>query len=667
MGSCCSSREKIPPRGIVTTSDKTRKRVEELERKSKEIEKMVLRVIGEGKPWTDPDFQPNMKSLFNPSIDEGDASLYRSLAWKRAKDIYKQPKVFSGGIEPNDINQGSLGDCYFLAVLSSLAEFPERIMDMFVTQSINDAGIYLVKFFINGTEYPVVVDDYFPVHPNGHIAFASSKDDELWVSILEKAWAKLHGTYARTEGGLPSFAASHLVGVPSESRRHDSIEDVDKFFQTLSLADHRDFTMMAASHGQGEITSDEGVVSGHAYSLISIHQFKHKGEMVRLLKLRNPWGTGEWQGKWSDNWEGWTPSLRAQVGSEVGDDGAFFIQLEDYMQHFAWTSICVENNNSKYVHSSLYHSFGSKDTSDIPQAFFKFRLDRAVDFKKFAFAISVLQQGDRLSTYRLRDQNRFDPSDFNIVLMTAQGKFISSSFGNSFMYSLLNDDVVLERGDYYFMVDPIWNESAELNEAYKDVLVDVYAPEIVDLELVEDATGIHFLEMALKDAAQTRAPESSKSYHLEDDPDYGTDVYRVQDIECIDCWYGFIYTKNDSQYPLREIILPQLDNLEVIWPSNVDEDGTINLDIKPKSDHIIILRRVGADCQFGMKYMTHPRPLSDSEIIAETQKVKELNYFGDYNVYYKLLNKEVGACFWFQNDETDKNFKTTFELQLQNL
>ena len=89
MGSCCSSREKIPPRGIVTTSDKTRKRVEELERKSKEIEKMVLRVIGEGKPWTDPDFQPNMKSLFNPSIDEGDASLYRSLAWKRAKDIYK--------------------------------------------------------------------------------------------------------------------------------------------------------------------------------------------------------------------------------------------------------------------------------------------------------------------------------------------------------------------------------------------------------------------------------------------------------------------------------------------------------------------------------------------------------------------------------------------------
>ena len=63
----------------------------------------------------------------------------------------------------------------------------------------------------------------------------------------------------------------------------------------LQMADKRNFTMMAASHGQGEVTSDAGVVSGHAYSLISIHEIKDKrGKQVNLLKLRNPWGTGEW-------------------------------------------------------------------------------------------------------------------------------------------------------------------------------------------------------------------------------------------------------------------------------------------------------------------------------------------------------------------------------------
>ena len=123
---------------------------------------------------------------------------------------------------------------------------------------------------------------------------------------------------------------------------------------------------MAASHGQGEVRSSEGVISGHAYSLISIHEFNHKGEEVKLLKLRNPWGSGEWQGDWSDNSALWTPALRKQVGAVSGDDGAFFIGLDDYLQHFSWTSVCVENNVQKYVHSSLYHSFGALDTSPLP-------------------------------------------------------------------------------------------------------------------------------------------------------------------------------------------------------------------------------------------------------------------------------------------------------------
>lgn len=127
-------------------------------------------------------------------------------------------------MEPNDINQGQLGDCYFLAALSSLAEFPDRVQDLFVTKEINAAGIYLIRFYINGNETPIIVDDHLPVTASGRPAFATCRDGEIWVSILEKAWAKLHGTYARTEGGLPCFAASHIMGVPSESFPHSSIE-----------------------------------------------------------------------------------------------------------------------------------------------------------------------------------------------------------------------------------------------------------------------------------------------------------------------------------------------------------------------------------------------------------------------------------------------------------
>lgn len=93
-----------------------------------------------------------------------------------------------------------------------------------MTKEVNPAGIYMVVFYVNGLQTPIIVDDHLPIKPNGNPAFATCRDGEIWVSILEKAWAKLHGTYARTEGGLPCFAASHISGVPSESFSHAAIE-----------------------------------------------------------------------------------------------------------------------------------------------------------------------------------------------------------------------------------------------------------------------------------------------------------------------------------------------------------------------------------------------------------------------------------------------------------
>lgn len=80
-------------------------------------------------------------------------------------------KVFDSDINPHDVNQGELGDCYFLAFCSSMAEQPDRVRDMFITKEYNTAGIYLLKLWVNGIETPVVIDDYLPTKM-GKIAFA---------------------------------------------------------------------------------------------------------------------------------------------------------------------------------------------------------------------------------------------------------------------------------------------------------------------------------------------------------------------------------------------------------------------------------------------------------------------------------------------------------------
>ena len=201
----------------------------------------------------------------------------------------------------------------------------------------------------------------------------------------------------------------------------------------------------------------------------------------------------------------------------------------------------------------------------MPQAFFSFILDEAVDFNEKAFAISVLQQGDRLMNYRKKDpRQKFDPSRFNIVLFTAAGEFVNARFGSHFTFSLLNQKITLNAGKYYFMVDPIWNTSTDNAEEYKEVLIDIYGPRAVDIEPVSDAEGMEHLSRAFKHAAKTKNLE--KQYYLEDNEDYGRNVTRISDIKSLGCWYGFIHTQNDSLYAMTETLRLDLTGLEVAHP-----------------------------------------------------------------------------------------------------
>jgi hypothetical protein len=69
------------------------------------MERRVDDIIGSGQPWTDPDFQPTTKSIIDTKIDASNPSL-SNFKWKRASEIYESSAIFSGGIDPNDIQQG---------------------------------------------------------------------------------------------------------------------------------------------------------------------------------------------------------------------------------------------------------------------------------------------------------------------------------------------------------------------------------------------------------------------------------------------------------------------------------------------------------------------------------------------------------------------------------
>ena len=88
--------------------------------------------------------------------------------------------------------------------------------------------------------------------------------------------------------------------------------------------------------GEFEVELGQGLLSNHAYSIIDMRQVNPH----QLLRIRNPWGQGEWQGDWSDGWDGWTDTLKKQLDYVDEDDGTFWMSSKDFAAHFTDVYLC---------------------------------------------------------------------------------------------------------------------------------------------------------------------------------------------------------------------------------------------------------------------------------------------------------------------------------------
>ena len=107
-----------------------------------------------------------------------------------------------------------------LSALGALAEYPSLIKRIIKTEEVNEFGQYAVNFCVNGEFQVVEIDDYFPCWMDQYGKYTSAfsqprNNNLLWVLILEKAWAKVNGSYEFIIGGYEYEPISCLTGAPS--------------------------------------------------------------------------------------------------------------------------------------------------------------------------------------------------------------------------------------------------------------------------------------------------------------------------------------------------------------------------------------------------------------------------------------------------------------------
>lgn len=130
--------------------------------------------------------------------------------------------------------------------------------------------------FKNGEMQTVVVDNFVPCDANGEPCFSKGNGPELWVIMLEKAWAKIHRSYERIIGGQSHLTFRDLTGAPSFE-----IESSEEgAFEKILEGELKDYAMSASCNAENEQQRQNlkelGLVPEHSYGLISASVVENK-------------------------------------------------------------------------------------------------------------------------------------------------------------------------------------------------------------------------------------------------------------------------------------------------------------------------------------------------------------------------------------------------------
>lgn len=210
--------------------------------------------------------------------------------------------LFRNGISINDLDQGSVGDCYFLAALGAAAKDKSHIISNMFTD--NGDGTFTVKFYKpNGSRDYVTVDRFLPTTAGGNFIYANrdkglsvnSANNELWVALAEKAYAQVNesgwigqdntNSYSGIAFGWMDKVINQISGLSTTSQNATNMTKSE----LINLVNSN--KMLTAGFVSG---ANYGVVNSHAYTLTAYNAATGK------FHLHNPWGGSHADVTWAE-------------------------------------------------------------------------------------------------------------------------------------------------------------------------------------------------------------------------------------------------------------------------------------------------------------------------------------------------------------------------------
>ncbi|KAK4292712.1 hypothetical protein Pmani_034540 [Petrolisthes manimaculis] len=322
--------------------------------------------------WQDPDFPATQSSVFYHQTPPF------TFSWRRPKELVQHPVFIREEATQFDIVHGKLGDRWFVSCLGCLhltKGLFYRVVpaDQDFHQDSGYCGVFRFRVWWCGEWREVVVDDRLPT-VNGKLVFVHCQSSQqFWPALLEKAYAKLHGSYEALKYGTSLDGLSDFTGGIAESVSLRS----DPTSCGRLLAKLLDLTSIVTSVVTPHVTSSKssqspsssssspeklasGIVLGVNYRIYCIEKVEcYSGEQVTLVRLRTPLGTSvEYLGAWGregPEWESVQPREKERLNLKYLADGEFWMAYSDFVRTFTQLEVIHLDGETSRDEPSLRH------------------------------------------------------------------------------------------------------------------------------------------------------------------------------------------------------------------------------------------------------------------------------------------------------------------------
>ncbi|CAN2387471.1 Belongs to the peptidase C2 family [Pristimantis euphronides] len=211
-----------------------------------------------------------------------------SIKWKRPTELQTDARFLVDGASRFDIMQGEIGDCWVLAVVGALTmhrKFLENVVPNDQEFTYKYAGIFHFRFWQFGEWVDVVIDDRLPMLNGRFLSVQPRVSNEFWPSLLEKAYAKLRGSYQNLHWG---FISEAFVDFTGGVQMNFNLSSPPPDLKDIVLAAARSQSLMGCTTpGElhtGNIELHNGLVQGHAYTVTNCAQVIHKDQWYSTIR-----------------------------------------------------------------------------------------------------------------------------------------------------------------------------------------------------------------------------------------------------------------------------------------------------------------------------------------------------------------------------------------------